>query len=75
MFQIAQNIALYPILGLPLLVWMGVITLSMLFITAGYGYGLMKGKIRGTKKRHQYLAIITLLAGLTHGLLSISIYL
>lgn len=63
------------ILGLPLFAWAGAVTLIMLIITAAYGYGLMKGKFKGSIRTHQALAAGTIITGLAHAILAISLFL
>lgn len=68
------NIAMTTIAGFPLVVWLGLTAITLLLATAGYGYGLMKGKIRGQIKNHMALAAITITVALVHAVLAVSIF-
>lgn len=56
----------------PLFAWLGLLTAILLLVTAGYGYGLMKGKTRSIK-HHQWLAATTIISGVIHAILAASI--
>lgn len=66
------NIAYYQILGLPLILYLGVLTILSLFATAVNGYLAMKGKI--DFKWHHRFAAITLLLAATHGTIGLLAY-
>ncbi|WP_424357896.1 hypothetical protein [Methanocella sp. MCL-LM] len=68
------DIALTMIAGFPLVVWLGVATITLLLSTAVYGYGLMKGKIRGTITTHMRIAGVTMILALIHAILAVSIF-
>jgi hypothetical protein len=68
------GIAMTMIAGFPVVVWMGLTTITLLLSTAGYGYGLMKGKIKGSIKNHMTIAAITITVALVHAVLAISIF-
>ncbi len=68
------NVAMTMIAGFPLVVWIGLVTITLLLTTAGYGYGLMKGKIRGSIQNHMAIAAITIVIALVHAVLAISIF-
>jgi hypothetical protein len=68
------QITFYPILGLPLIAWGGILTLSLFIFAATIGYLNSKGKIKPlliTYKSHVTIAVIALIAGIIHGLLGI----
>ena len=62
------EIAYYTILGIPLLVYLGIITLVLLLITATLGFLVHKGKIKFAI--HPAFAIATIIFALIHGLLA-----
>ncbi|MCD1296240.1 hypothetical protein CUJ83_14655 [Methanocella sp. CWC-04] len=70
-----QEFAYTMFLGLPVLSWMGMLTVALLLITAYVGYGLMKGWIRTTIKTHQMIAGAAIAIGIIHAIISLSIYL
>ena len=64
-----SNLAYYPILGLPLILYLGVITFFVLVSAVITG-------VRGAPiKVHKTLATITMVLALIHGLLALSLYL
>lgn len=60
--------------GFPVVVWLGLITILLLLSTAIYGYGLMKGKIKGSITNHMRIAGVTIIMALVHAILAISIF-
>ena len=63
-----QTIAFYEILGLPMIVYGGATTLILLMTTA------VIGAIHKSMKLHVWLARITVLLGLVHGIIGIAIF-
>jgi hypothetical protein len=74
MIEAIREIALTDIAGLPLVVWLGLLTLLSLLSTATYGYLLFKGRIRGTITRHMTLAFATVVIALVHATFALSLY-
>lgn len=68
-----SNLAYFPILGKPLILYLGIITLSSFIITASIGLMIYKGK-KIPFKIHPTMALISLILGITHGTLALSIY-
>lgn len=62
----ATPIGFYPILGLNLLAWIGMIGFLFLVIAAYVGFMAIKGKPGMTMKKHKTLALIAILLGLVH---------
>lgn len=56
----------------PLFAWMGLLTFLMLIVTASYGYALIKGKTRSIPT-HMRLAALTLVVGIIHLVLALTI--
>lgn len=69
-----SSLAYLPIFGKPLILYLGVITISSFIITAFIGLMIFRGK-KIPFKLHPTMAIISIILGLTHGTLAISIYL
>ena len=68
------QIAYFPVLGRPLIMWLGVVTLLCLFFTATIAF-LNKRRIRKIPmKYHPLMAKITLVIALIHGLLGLLLY-
>jgi len=67
--MVFSEIAYYPILGIPLIIYGGITTLILLIITAIYGMFVLKGK--GKMKYHKILAITTIIIASVHGLLGL----
>ena len=65
---ILSNIAYYEILGIPLIVYGGAVTLTLLIVTAILGTLVLKGKVKFTW--HKVFAIITLILAIGHGFLA-----
>lgn len=68
-----SQIAYYPILGKPMIVWGGLTAIIFLLITLSIPYLGNKGIIKNHYKVHAALAIITAILGLGHALLGIII--
>ena len=67
MVQAIANFAFTQFLGLPLIVYGGILTFILLIATAVAGSLAMKGKFK--VGHHKLLAIITILFAVAHGLL------
>jgi len=66
------DLATYSILGKPLVVYGGAIVLIALFVTAYLGFQMMKGKAK--METHKTAAIITVVLGVAHAILAISMF-
>lgn len=66
-----QQIAYYPIFGLPLIMYGGILTLLCLLSTAIIGYLNKRGIFVISMKWHFRLSFITVLLALIHGTLGI----
>jgi len=69
-----QNISYYMIFGKPLIMYMGILTLSSFLITAYIGFMTMKGKTRIPFKWHPRMAAISIALAIIHGALGILAY-
>lgn len=69
-----RNIALLLIFGKPLIVYLGIVTFLSFASTAIIGRLIIKGK-RIPLKNHLWLARISIILAVIHGLFAISIYL
>jgi len=68
------QIAFFPILGLPMIVWGGMFTLLLFILTALIGYLNSKGINKPpliTFQGHKIIAIVALIMGIGHGLLGL----
>lgn len=65
---ILTSIAYYNFLGIPLVIYGGIITLTMVIITAVLGTLVLKGKLKF--KWHKIFAIITIIIACMHGFLA-----
>lgn len=61
--------------GLPLVAWMGIITLTSFLITATWGWLALKNPQKFSFKVHPILAKISISLAILHGILAMSIYL
>ncbi|KYC44663.1 MAG: hypothetical protein APG10_01540 [Candidatus Methanofastidiosum methylothiophilum] len=68
-----NQISYYPILGYPLILYLGIIAL-ILFLMAVSISTALKGKIKSHFKIHRRIAIISILIALVHGLMGILAY-
>ena len=66
--MVFNEIAYYPIAGIPLLVYLGMITLILLITTATLGLLVYRGKVKFVF--HKLSAILTIISALIHGLLA-----
>lgn len=70
-----NQIILYPILGLPLVIYLGILTVIMVLITALIGTFIFKGHSNIPIKRHVLLARISISLIIIYVLVEILIYL
>ena len=68
-----KEIALHQFLGLPLVVYGGMMTITLLLITALLGFLITKGKFHNLKV-HIWIARITIVFALGHATLALSIF-
>ncbi len=68
-----NNITYFPIFGVPLIAYLGIITISLVVITFYLGYRMSKGK--GNFKWHMRFATIALAFALIHGSLGVLAFL
>lgn len=66
------EIAYTEVLGMPIVVWGGITTLTLLIITAAIGWLNTHGKRVAPFKVHVRLGFITIIFGVLHGLLVIA---
>ena len=70
-----ENITYFPIFDIPFIVYLGIITISLFFITGLIAISKRKGKIKKISiKWHYYLAYISITLGLFHGILALLAY-
>ena len=69
-----ESFTYYPILNIPFIVYLGIVTIFLFVITALIAYLKRKGKLHISIKWHYYLAYISITLGLTHGILALLIY-
>lgn len=69
------RIAYYLILGKPLIMYLGILTLLSFAFTFYIGYMTMKGKTKIPLKWHFRMAKISITLAVIHGILGISAYL
>ena len=69
-----ENITYYPIFDIPFIVYLGIITILLFFLTALIAFLRRKGKIKISIKWHYYLAYISITLGLIHGILALLAY-
>jgi hypothetical protein len=67
------QIAIYKILGLSVLVWLGIITYVLLISSAIIGYLFRKGKMKSGLKVHIMISSLTVLFATIHAALAILI--
>jgi len=68
------EITFMQILGKPLIFWIGISTISVIFVTAIIGYLIYKGKTKIQFKWHMRLVALSLILALIHGTLGALIY-
>jgi len=64
-----NEITFYPILGVPFIMWGGIITFIMFLITGTLGY--LTHKVKNTLSAHMIMAKLSLCFGLIHGVLGL----
>jgi len=69
-----QEITYYMIFGIPFIVYLGIITILMFMATATLALLKRKGKIKYSIQWHYRLAYLSILLGVIHSILGISIY-
>ena len=69
-----QNIAFYSILGVPFIVYLGIITLFVFVLTAVLALLKRRGKIKISIKWHFWLAYLAIILGFIHGILGVLAY-
>ncbi len=69
-----QNITYFPIFGLPLIVYLGILTLFSFLLTASIALMNIKGKNWIPFKWHSRLAIFSICLAIIHGALAILVY-
>jgi len=69
-----QEITYYLIFGIPFIVYLGIITVLMFILTAVIALLKRKGKMKYSIKWHYLLAYISILLGIIHSILGISLY-
>ena len=69
-----QNITYFLIFGKPLIMYMGIITLSSFLITATLGVMIIKGIGKIPFKWHMIMAIIAITLAVIHGVMGILLY-
>jgi len=72
MAGILTDLASYSILGKPLVVYGGAIVLIALFVTAYLGFQMMNGKAK--METHKTAAIVTIVLGIAHAILAMSMF-
>jgi hypothetical protein len=70
-----RNFSFYPILGLPVLIYLGTLGIIFLLTAAVIGYLSYTGKVQIPVKTHKIIAGVGILFGLLHGTLAILSYL
>jgi hypothetical protein len=69
-----QNIIYFPIFGLPLIVYLGILTLLSFLFTASIALMNVRGKNWIPFKWHPRLALFSICLAIIHGVLAILIY-
>ena len=69
-----ENITYYPIFEIPLIVYIGILTIIFLLITASTALLKRKQIIKLSIKWHHKLAYLSILLGLIHSILAILLY-
>ncbi|MEK6972623.1 MAG: hypothetical protein AABW72_01100 [archaeon] len=68
-----EDISYMPIFGIPLIVYLGILTLTSFAITACLGMLVLRGKVKF--KYHKLMAIISISIAVIHGSLGLLAYL
>ncbi|NPV50900.1 MAG: hypothetical protein HPY60_06870 [Candidatus Methanofastidiosum sp.] len=69
-----NEISYYPILGYPLILYLGIIAIIFFLIALSIST-ILKDKIKSHYKTHRKIAIISVIIALIHGLMGILAYL
>lgn len=69
-----QEVTYYLIFGLPFILYLGIITFSLFFITALIAFLRRKGKTKLSVQWHYRLAYVSIGLGIIHGLLGLLAY-
>jgi len=69
-----QEITYYMFFGVPFIVYLGIITILMFIATAILAILKRKGKIKYSIQWHYRLAYLSIILGIVHSILGISIY-
>jgi len=69
-----ENISYYIIFGKPLIMYLGILTLSSFLITAYIGFMTFKGKTEIPFKWHPRMAAVSLMLAILHSTLGILHY-
>lgn len=69
-----QEITYYMFFGIPFIVYLGIITIIMFIATATLALLKRKGKIKYSIQWHYRLAYLSIILGVIHSILGISIY-
>lgn len=69
-----QNITYYPIFNIPLIVYIGILTIAFVIITASIALLKRKQKIKISINWHYRLAYISIFLGIIHGILGLIAY-
>jgi len=75
LFSLLLNLAIFPIFGLPFIVYDGLFTLLLFLIVAFIGRGEYKGWLKIPFFWHPLMATLAIISALIHALLGLSIYL
>ncbi|OGY49855.1 MAG: hypothetical protein A3B89_03335 [Candidatus Buchananbacteria bacterium RIFCSPHIGHO2_02_FULL_40_13] len=69
-----NNFSYYPILGKPLIMYLGIATFLLFLATAGVGYGIFKGQLKISITWHFRLAKAAIALAIIHAALGILAY-
>ena len=67
-----RDIAVTNVISQPLFAWLGLLTFLLLLCTATIGYSMIKGWTRNIKL-HKYAAASTIIVGLVHMTMAMSV--
>lgn len=74
MVNILRDIATISVLNYPLVLWLGLTTITVLFVTAYIGMSIMAGQRKFKLSVHVLLAKILIVLAIIHGGLALSMY-
>jgi hypothetical protein len=69
-----NDLIYYPIVGVPFIVFLGMITIFMFCLTAFIAIMKRKGEIKLSIKWHFKLAYLSILLGIIHAILGLMLY-